>query len=97
MSNRKTKSLAKQSGSVGVYWDQMRGEDSNLIGEAIPKMKPEKEAVQSLSQGLNGWFKSDPTTPHTPPTLKQDKFKLDEKKRHLLSEFLDIPDSAKDH
>jgi hypothetical protein len=91
MSNRKTKTIAKQSGSVGVFWDKLRGGETSLIGEHIPKMQVDKEAVDSLTTSLTDWFKPDHNETKTVNFLRKDKFKLNDKSRQLLSEFLDTP------
>ena len=57
MSNRKSKSLSKTSGSTAVFWDQMRGANQTSFGEGVKALKFSKDETANLNEAISGWFR----------------------------------------
>jgi hypothetical protein len=56
MSNRKSKSLSKTSGSTAVFWDQMRGENQTSFSEGVKPLKFSSKETANLTEAIGGWF-----------------------------------------
>jgi len=57
MSNRKSKSLSKTSGSTSVFWDQMRGANQTAFGEGVKPLKFSNDETANLTEAIGGWFR----------------------------------------